>query len=449
MNGCTTITLVFGGSDSDPRPMAMGDAGVPMGDAGRAELDAGPMLHDDAGPVPTPDAGPAPTPDAGTDSGPVVTVDSGTESSAVIVEPYGMRESTILVGDGGAVWHMVSGYRFHAVDGSIASLDGVDVILDGDAANINMVAIASEGVVHGSDIFPSGVGSTRRIDTSGSPISAGSDGYGYFQIWVKVANVQSSASVSGATTGVCNSGDRFRVGAYNVDYHLGSVVAGTSFDTIYGNEFQIRKTRPTVTRLSLSTTTLSNGTDQDLYRFQVSADAAGSIGIHSISFDVSGTGVTLSNFRLRKGSTEMSLTDCLIVDETAANLSGGSLVVDPTDTHRVVIWFLNEQTVTGSGNVYTLHATPSGVVAGDSVSFNFHRTSTGATGYLLDDPIHSALDTSAWGSPRTGTVIAAGFIWSDFSEVPHSDFYGVGGGSRDWTDGLYIEDLTQTQTLSR
>lgn len=39
--GCTTINIIFTGSDSGPRPMSMGDAGLPMGDAG-------PMIEDDA-----------------------------------------------------------------------------------------------------------------------------------------------------------------------------------------------------------------------------------------------------------------------------------------------------------------------------------------------------------------------------------------------------------------
>lgn len=440
MNGCTTINIIFGGSDSSraeldsgARPMLMGDAGIPMGDAGMYVAS---------------DAAPLPTPDAGSDSAVIVEADAAI-GPAIIIEPHTMRQSTILVA-GPDVWQNVASYRFRASDGSIASLEGVNVMLDGDYGDLTQVSIASEGVIRGSGTFPSGAGSSyTRIDITGSPISVGTDGYGYFQIWVRVANVQSSASVSGATVGVCNSGDRFRLGAYGIEYRIGSTVESTHFDPMYGNEFVVRRTKPTVTRQSLASTMLANGLDQDLYRFQVSADVAGSIGIHSIAFNVSGTGVTLSNFRLRKGSTDMSLSDCLIVDETATNLSGGSLTIDPTDTHRVVIWFLNEETVTGSGNVYTLHATTSGVVAGDSVSFAFHRTSTGATGYLLDDPIHSALDVSPWGSAGTVPPIAAGFIWSDLSEVPHSDFYGCCGGSRDWTDGLYIEDLTQTQTLSR
>ena len=132
------------------------------------------------------------------------------------------------------------------------------------------------------------------------------------------------------------------------------------------------------------------------------------------------------------------------------NLEAGAISFSSGVSHRLIIVFHDDgETVTGGGSSYTLQAVPSDVHAGDTISLTFHRTLNGSTGYLLDDPIHSALDVSPWGSAGTVPPIAAGFIWSDLSEVPHSDFYGCCGGSRGWTDGLYIEDLTQTQTPSR
>ncbi|QQR60357.1 hypothetical protein IPH19_02985 [Candidatus Uhrbacteria bacterium] len=442
MNGCTTINIIFGGSDSSraeldsgARPMLMGDAGIPMGDAGMYVAS---------------DAAPLPTPDAGSDSAVIVEADAAI-GPAIIIEPHTMRQSTILVA-GPDVWQNVASYRFRASDGSIASLEGVNVMLDGDYGDLTQVSIASEGVIRGSGTFPSGAGSSyTRIDITGSPISVGTDGYGYFQIWVRVANVQSSASVSGATVGVCNSGDRFRLGAYGIEYRIGSTVESTHFDPMYGNEFVVRRTKPTVTRQSLSTTTLADGSSQDLYRFQVSADSAGSVSFHSIAFTAISSGdLTFSGFGLRRGSTLMNTADYDIVDEYANNLEAGAISFSSGVSHRLIIVFHDDgETVTGSGSSYTLQAVPSDVHAGDTISLTFHRTLNGSTGYLLDDPIHSALDVSPWGSAGTVPPIAAGFIWSDLSEVPHSDFYGCCGGSRDWTDGLYIEDLTQTQTLSR
>lgn len=422
-------------------PMPMEDAAIPTGDTG---------------PVTEEDAGLTPEVDAGTDSGPIVMVDAGLpeadagiEIPAMIVEAYNMRNSTILVA-GGDVWQQVAQYSFHTVTATSA-ITAVDVTLDGDAADLTEVAIAYDGLLYGADVFPSGFGSTRHIILDAPIVADFSSSVGTFQVWVKTLNVQAFASVSGADIGVCNSGDRFRVGVYGVDYQISTATGHANFGAIYGNEFQIRKSKPTITRQALATTNLSNGGSQDMYKLQASADLAGSIAMHQIPFDVVGgySEFTLQNFGLRKGPLPMSPSDYSIVDETGADLTIGTLIVSPTTSHLVIIRFLHEQTITGSGNVYTLYATPGGVVFGDSVSFSFHRTETGATGYLTNDPLASSLDTSAYGSPESGLVVPAGFIWSDNSEIPHSDSRGTLGGSRDWTDGRYVDDLTQTQTLTR
>jgi hypothetical protein len=409
--------------------------------------DSGPFVGGDAGPT-EPDAGPVVMADAGTDSGPVVVVDGGPEVPAIIVEPYAMRNSTILVADDGATWQQVGSYRFHSGEG-IPAVTAVDVIFDGDAADLTMIGIAADGLVYG-DVLPSGVGSTKHIILD-APIAADTDGFGHFQIWAKIARVVPLSTVSGADIGSCTSGDHFRAGAYSVEGLISSTLIGTTFDAIYGNEFQIRKSKPTITSQTLSTTTLSNGSSQDCYKFQGSADSAGSVSFHSVPFNAVSNGeLTLSNFGLRKGSSLMDTADYDIVDELGNNLEAGTVSFSTGEVHWVIIVFRNDgETVSGSGNTYTLFATPSGVDAGDAVSFTFHHTGNGSTGYLLNDPAHSSLDTSAWGFPETGPVVEAGFIWSDLSELPHSNLTGIAGGSRDWTDGRYIEDLTQTTTLSR
>jgi hypothetical protein len=120
-----------------------------------------------------------------------------------------------------------------------------------------------------------------------------------------------------------------------------------------------------------------------------------------------------------------------------------------------IVIHLNE-TVTGSGNVYTLVGTPDGFVAGDSISTTFSRLSDDRvlTGYLFgtwtSTSTDTALDMSPYGAPySTRDIRAAGLIWSDLSEVPHGAAFGRDGGSRDWTNGFLVEDLTQTQTLTR
>jgi hypothetical protein len=302
------------------------------------------------------------------------------------------------------------------------------------------------------------------------------DGSTTFQLWAKIGNVQSSSSVSGATTGVVRSGNQVALGlnaglttgnwdsSYASSFNV-RAVGLASGDLVYsagtataGNNFVIRKSKPTVTRQTLSTTTLANGSSQDLYRMQISADSAGSVAIKQISFDLSKDGsTTLSNFRVRKGSTDMNLAEYAITSDLGVDLEAGTLAA-ATSSARVVVSFTNEETITGSGNVYTLYATPAGSSAGNTVSVAPTRNLAGTvtTGYITSGSIAgTGLTNPSLASPSinidtdnddTGDQPGS-FVWSDLSEVPHS--FATPDGSFDWTNDVYVEDLTQTQTLTR
>ena len=385
-----------------------------------------------------------------------------------------LRQSTILVA-GGDTWQNLAQFKATAQFEAM-NIERVAVTSTGDAANFSMIAVAKDGVVIGSDILPSGASQTRDIDLTTAPISVPKDGSIVFQLWGKIGAVQASSSVSGATTGVVRSGNQVKLGL-NAAVQTGNwdasyagmfnarVVGLASGDLVYssgsatvGNAFVIRKTKPTVTRQALSTTTLANGSSQDLYRMQVSADTAGSVAIKKLSFDLSKTGVTtLTNFRVRKGSTDMALADYTIVDAQGTDIEAGSIVA-ATGTARIIVNFTNEETITGSGSVYTLYATPAASVAGDTVSVSPTRNTSGTivTGYLdTEAVIGTELTNATLAMPganldtdNSGTADAAGtFVWSDLSEVPHS--YASPLSSFDWTNDVYVDDTTQTQTLSR
>lgn len=385
-----------------------------------------------------------------------------------------LRQSTILVA-GGDVWQNLAQFKATAQFEAM-KLERMNVTSTGDAANFTMIAVAKDGVVMGSDILPSGALRNKDVDLTASPITVPKDGSVTFQLWGKIGNVQSSSSVSGATSGVVRSGNQVALGlgagltTGNWDSSYGSsfnvrAVGLASGDLVYsagsatvGNTFVIRKSKPTVTRQTLSTTTLADGSSQDLYRMQISADSAGSIAVKKISFDFSKTGsTTLTNFRVRKGSTDMNLADYSVVDANGTDIEAGSLVAG-TSTGRIIVTFTNEETITGSGNVYTLYATPAGTIGGDTVSIAPTRNIAGAivTGYLDNEVLAgTGLTNAGFNMPspnldtdNSGTADSAGtFVWSDLSEVPHS--FANPGSSFDWTNDVYVEDLTQTQTLTR
>ena len=215
----------------------------------------------------------------------------------------------------------------------------------GDSANFKEVAIAR--MVPSKDgISFQPVPSQQDIDLTQSPIMVPKDGSVLLQVWGKLASVQSSSSVSGATTGVSRSGNTATLGLasnvttgewdsnYNDKLNVRAVGAASG-ERIYatstnmtggvvGNTMVLRKSVPTVTRQTLSSATLAAGT-LDLYKLQVSADPAGSVALKKMTFNFSkststGSALSASNFRLRRGSTDMALADYTIVDMSNNNL---------------------------------------------------------------------------------------------------------------------------------
>ncbi|HVM90576.1 MAG TPA: hypothetical protein VMU11_01620 [Verrucomicrobiae bacterium] len=430
---------------------------TPMADAGpMLGGDAGPMLPADGGPIMVqpdayvaPDAWVEPAQDAGTDSA-VVIVDGGTSVSHVVVEPCNMRQSTILVADGGAVWQNVASYCFHTDDGSSpAAITAVHAILDGDAADLTEVAIAGlDGMVHGTSVFPAGIGTDTIIHLD-APITDDAVGGGFFEVWVKVANVVSDAAVSGADIGVCNSGDRFRVGI-------------NPSAPVYGNEFVIRRSRPTVTLQTLSTE-LTEGTDTDLIRFQVSSDSASTIMFRQqtlqLSYRASSDRLCLTDTYLRRGRDDMAPGSYQIIFlENGNDLSDGHQSMSMGSAADTLIAVRMQELIAGSGDVFTVHSTltgcandggPAPIPSGARLSTSFMTDSDPATGYLGIVGYTLALDTSPYGMPGSDAMATAGnFLWSDLSEVPHSAEVGTSGGSRDWTNGYLVNDLTGVTTLT-
>jgi hypothetical protein len=91
------------------------------------------------------------------------------------------------------------------------------------------------------------------------------------------------------------------------------------------------------------------------------------------------------------------------------------------------------------------------------VSLSFYRDPAApvVTGYLVDSSAIGAMpisadvfniDTSV--APSGAATNEGSFLWSDESDSPHSNAVGTSGGSRDWTNDVYVEDVSQTQTLS-
>lgn len=401
---------------------------------------------------------------------PVTVQNSGT--LVVTMDYEHLRPAGILLHDRGD-WQQMVTYNAEATleDGTI---EFVRIRSQGDAASFTEVGIAQEGYVRGTCILPAGRDQACNVRLT-APITVPVGERITFYLWSRLASVVSGASVAGATEGVARSGatialglsDSVETGEWDSSY-LGMLnvrvtgsISGERLrsprTTAFGNTFVVRMSRPTVTRQDLATTTIVNGHQQDLYIYGVAvAPLAASISLHNtfMIVNVASAAGRICNVRLRRGATELRF-DGMGSDEYQIRGIHGHIHPDQCWDNTwgpLIVNFLGDELVTGvPGNLYTLFGTPEGFVSGDSITITFEtRDDDGVvTGYLHNESGYEInLDESPWGTYGMPPFRSADFIWSDLSEVPHNAAMGGGGGSRDWTNGYLIEDLTQAQVLT-
>ena len=403
-------------------------------------------------------------------------------SGTITIQPDSQPQSTILVG-GGSAWKVMARYKATA-QYEAAVINRVAVIHPNDGGvngDFSAIAIASSGdTTNRTDVMSAGATSTKDIDISANPITVPAGSSVNFEIWAKVAtpvststatsysprtgNTMSLGLATSTQTGEWTTSYNNQINVKTVGQASGEYLYSTSTNGLVGNVQVLRKGKPVVTKLTPSSLTLTSGAPTDLYKFQVAPDAdGGNIAWKQIIFQVttsSATGsVTLNNFRLLKGSTELNTTagqeEVYIRRSTdGASITGSTAL----QSGYVIVRLVNEESVTGSGQVYTLRATPTFTGTGSSVSTAFLRSSSVVTGYIVDSIGAGSyvgslsIDT---GSAPTGTVLGTGslydgtFLWSDNTDIPHSAVSGTAGGSRDWTNDAYVSDLTQTQALTQ
>ncbi|MDF1497654.1 MAG: hypothetical protein P1P90_06430 [Patescibacteria group bacterium] len=379
--------------------------------------------------------------------------------------------ATIVVA-GKDVWVPMARYKATAqYENMLVDLVRVESI-SGDNSNYTQVAVAAEGAVKGASVLPAGATGAVDVSLVGNNITVPKDGSATFEVWAKLASVQASSSVNGAMTGVTRSGmtpalgidEAVTTGEWDAAYAASlnmRTIGEASGERVYaaqgatdGNAMVLRKTKPVVTMQTLSNTMLSAG-ERELYRVQVGADSAGNVALKQMVFNVSKTAATaLANFRLYRGSTQIPLADIAIVNGTSTgDLEAGSIPAGVNQAY-VVASFTNEDSVGGTGNVYSLRASVSYTGTGNNVTTNLYTdpASPIVTGYLVNSAsgVFAATSTSIFNldtaaAPDGYADNLGTFVWADNSEVPHSS---AAQTSRDWTNDTYVEDLTQSQSLS-
>lgn len=166
----------------------------------------------------------------------------------------------------------------------------------------------------------------------------------------------------------------------------------------------VRKSVPTFAGQSYSSNAAPTS-GSDLFRFTVTADAAGDIEINKLSFAVSTSSLAINNWSL------YDTADTSTALNTATSTNGGVLAITPTQVIKVGA---------GQTKTFVLRATTIGAwVTGASVSVRF-----------------ASVDSSATANGTAASVATNNYVWSDKSASNHST------SSSDWTNGYLLKNLT-------
>jgi len=369
-------------------------------------------------------------------------------SGALTVSPESNPDSDIIIA-GKDAWYPFAQAKATAQYEDI-EIDKIRVerFAGGSNGTFQYLGITHDGVLvsSGTDVLPTGATATDILLTA--PIVVPADGNVAFQVVGKINGID-----LGATSGddpILAIEYNIQTGEWNVNYANNYNIRSTgdqSGERIYsgataplsGNKMVVRRTKITVARQALSTSSLTNGTIE-LYKAQFSSDSAGDASFAKVAYDLTQTGAfTINNLRWLRDGTDVSegagVGEVEIVDAAGVNVEGTN---PASGTIFIQYNSGTEQTIYGSGSVFTLRGTVAGAGSGESLNVNFH-TATGTTVYTLP------LSWAGTIQPPNLQGVDAYFVWSDKSAIPHN---ANDGGSADWTNYYLIKDLSENVVLS-
>ncbi|NMC51435.1 hypothetical protein GYA54_01755 [Candidatus Kuenenbacteria bacterium] len=177
------------------------------------------------------------------------------------------------------------------------------------------------------------------------------------------------------------------------------------------NNMIVRKTKPTLSSVAMSSSILQNGTSKTIGKFNVTADAAGALYVKEFNFSLAtGSAVNVVDVKMYKeGVTEMNAT--------AVDTVGGSVSI-VLDTE--------EQIPAGSTVMFELKGTVSGAASGQSLAVSIKESALSS-----EDQYATATNYTDLALYETG-----GLLWSDGSVSPH-----VVTTSRSYSGCKYVKTL--------
>ena len=244
----------------------------------------------------------------------------------------------------------------------------------------------------------------------------------------------------------------------STDNQATGIASGADFNDwgadLTPNSQYVFRTRITVQN-GANGNTLTNGIEQDLFKFTMRSDGAYQAAVKQITIAaaitevVAGGTLTVGSLKLYKGSTDISST-------LAFDTTNDDAVLDEvgTDTaQRIVIVFTTYETVGSIAQEYTLKGTPSGFVAADddSVSFGITNDTDFDGGNATVNSILEGTDEASDGryqlADRATTdtdETTFNFIWADYSDI---GIDGTTDNDSGWFSGFLTKDLPTSSIL--
>ena len=190
-----------------------------------------------------------------------------------------------------------------------------------------------------------------------------------------------------------------------------------SLGSMAGSTHYAFRSVPTVAKGTLSSNVLTNGT-LELYRWTVSADAAGDIGLGNFTFNVATSGVTVTNFYVTDETDDTQLNDTVVTTQSPTieitfNPGGGGIV--------------ERQISASATRTYVLKGTVTGSSSGDSVQVS-----------LDGDSAALSATTETLASARADAQ--DDFIWTDRTATSHATT------TADWISGYRVKGLPSSNT---
>lgn len=266
-----------------------------------------------------------------------------------------------------------------------------------------------------TSVILSGTASTLYAAFAGVGMYVAKDSEALLNVKVSLATIASGANSGAVGAVTMDPGTNFE--AVNT---AGSVLTSVGSTEYTGNNFYVRKSVPTFTRVAISDTTPAS--DSPLFKFTVTADTAGTIDIKQLGFTVTTSGVTVTALKLHNSSNGTALTDAG-VDPAASGFT--KLIVGAVDNDVLSIGT--------SASTYDIRGTVTGWgQSGDELSIKFREDTSAIT------PV------AGFYSDSSETLRASHYnIWSDRSASAHSTV------TSDWTNGYLLKNMTGTQTYSK